>query len=124
MPYIRTDKEKHPTNSRNVLRLTWIIFTYYLTNQIILQKLLQLKFERDKYIDADTSQLWNQYTTGLKHVSSVSVSRHMLCCKHRYVQLQSSTDVLYSCVCSVFMQSWGESNFVVGEELGSVSKRS
>ena len=53
--------------------------------KIILQKLFELKFEWDTNIDADTSHLWKQYIRELKHVSSVSVNRHVLCCERSLV---------------------------------------
>ena len=60
--------------------------------KIILQKLFELKFEWDKYIDTDTNQLWKQHIKGLKHVSFVSVNRHVLCCKCSFVQLHDFCD--------------------------------
>ena len=55
--------------------------------KFILQKLFELKFEWDTNIDTDTSHLWKQHIKGLKHVGSVSVNRHVLCCKRSFVQL-------------------------------------
>ena len=60
--------------------------------KFILQKLFELKFGWDKYIDTDTSQLWKQYINVRKHVSSVSVNRHVLCCERSYVHLHGSCD--------------------------------
>ena len=71
---------------RNILRIQGmlkdplgLISPITLPIKIILQKLFEIKFERDKYIDTNTSQLRKRYIKGLKHVSSVSVTRHMLC---------------------------------------------
>ena len=69
--------------------------------KIILQKLFELKFEWDTNIDADTSHLWKQYIRELKHVSSVSVNRHVLCCERSLVQLLGfcdSSEKAYSAV--------------------------
>lgn len=55
--------------------------------KIMLLKLFELKFEWDKNIDRDTSHLRIQYIKELKHVSSVSVNRHGLCCERSYVEL-------------------------------------
>ena len=60
--------------------------------KFILQKLFELKFGWGKYIDTDTSQLWKQYINVRKHVSSVSVNRHVLCCERSYVHLHGSCD--------------------------------
>ena len=71
---------------RNILRIQGmlkdplgLISPITLPIKIMLQKLFEIKFERDKYIDTNTSQLRKRYIKGLKHVSSVSVTRHMLC---------------------------------------------
>ena len=69
--------------------------------EIILQKLFELKFEWDTNIDADTSHLWKQYIRGLKHVSSVSVNRHVLCCERSLVQLRGFCDSSEKAYCAV-----------------------
>ena len=43
MQYIRTDKEKHITNSRNVLQPTYINFTNSDTNQNYIAKTISTK---------------------------------------------------------------------------------
>ena len=60
--------------------------------KFILQKLFELKFGWDKYIYTDTSQLWKQYINVHKHVRSVSVNRHVLCCERSYVHLHGYCD--------------------------------
>ena len=69
--------------------------------KFILQKIFKLKFEWDGNIDTDTSHLWKQYIKGLKHVSSVSVNRHVLCCKHSFVQLHGFCDSSEKAYCAV-----------------------
>ena len=69
--------------------------------KFILQKLFELKFEWDTNIDTDTSHLWKQYIKGLKHVSSVSANRHMLCCKRSFVQLHGFCDSFEKAYCAV-----------------------
>ena len=63
--------------------------------------LFELKFKWDKYIDKDASQLWKQYIKGLKHVSSVSVNRYVLCCEHSYLQLYGFCDSSEMAYCAV-----------------------
>ena len=69
--------------------------------KFIMQKLFKLKFEWDGNIDTDTSHLWKQYIKGLKHVSSVSVNHHVLCCKHSFVQLYGFCDSSEKAYCAV-----------------------
>ena len=101
MQYIRTDKKKHLTNSRNVVRPLRLISLITIPIKFILQKLFELKFEWDTNIDTDTSHLWKQYIKGLKHVSSVSVNRHVLCCKHSFVQFYGFCDSSEKAYCAV-----------------------
>ena len=84
---------------RNILRIQGmfhdpleLISPITLTIKLVLQKLFQLKFEGDTNIDADTSHLWKQYIKGLKHVSPVSVNRHVFWCKRCFVQLHGFCD--------------------------------
>ena len=79
---------------RNILRIEGMFYDPHglispitLPIKFILQKLFELKFEWDTNIDTDTSHLWKQHIKGLKHVGSVSVNRHVLCCKRSFVQL-------------------------------------
>ena len=60
--------------------------------KLVLQKLSELKFEWDTNTDADTSHLWKQYFKGLKHVSPVSVNRHVFWCERCFVQLHGFCD--------------------------------
>ena len=70
MQYIRTDKGKYFTNSRMFYDSLGLISLIMLSIKIILQKLFELKFEWDTYIDKDTSQLRKKYIKVFKHVSS------------------------------------------------------
>ena len=69
--------------------------------KIILQKLFEIKFEWDKYIDTDTRQLWKEYIKKLKHVSSVSVNRYVFCCERSFVQLHGFCDSSKKVYCTV-----------------------
>ena len=68
--------------------------------KIMLLKLFELKFEWDKNIDRDTSHLRIQYIKELKHVSSVSVNRHGLCCERSYVELHGFWDSADKAYCA------------------------
>ena len=54
-----------------------------------------------KYIDVNTSHLRKQYIKGLKHVSSVSVNRQMLCCERIFVQLNDFCDSSEKAYCAI-----------------------
>ena len=93
---------------RNILRIQGMFYDpiglispITLSIKIILQKLIEPKFEWDTNIDADTSHLWKQYIKGLKHVSSVSVNRRVLCCERSFVQLHGFCDSSEKAYCAV-----------------------
>ena len=95
---IKLCNTSEPTK-RNILRIQGMFYEplrlisfITLRIKIILQKLFKLKFEWDKNIATDTSQLWIHYIKRLKHASSVSINNHVLYCECSYVQLHAFCD--------------------------------
>ena len=93
---------------RNILRIQGVFYDplglispITLPIKLILQKLFKLKSQWDTNIDADTCYLWKQYIKGLKHLSSVSVNHHVLCCERSFVQLYGFCNSSEKMCCAV-----------------------